>query len=825
MKKKLLALVMALAMCLLLLPGVALAAEQFETIAFNKSTTAESAHFSLSAGGRDSDGWCCGIDTIPGETPLTIKVKDGNNLIITKIEATLGYGRWKDAVVSPGTIGNTDAYKVDGNHSDNLTVSIHQINSTQVSVLRAFGSGCLLQLKDIKVYYEAPPVTITYKDEGGGSFTGTHEQGYPTSHIIGAATALKGASKTDYAFGGWFTTPNCTGAPVTSLGADYTSNITLYAKWNRVNHTYTYDEATQTVTVEVTHVLTQSDIISLSTAYPNYKHIVFKDGCPGFAYAAFGTSCRAETITLPSSITSIPNECFSECRSLKSIKIPESVTSIGTTAFNKCFSLHYVKFEGQPTTIADDAFGNLATIELSLPDTWEGEPRGKTGTFEWKGGKFTFDHIDANNDYICDGCGVEFLDKAKAAVTAAIDSAVGEDAAEAVTAFAGTAKGIVNNATTVNAVLANKEMALAAIAALKGTSATLANTQAALAETTNTLSATQDALEDKEEELDAAEKALEEKDKALNAAQADLVVKNYTLSQVGNDLTKTQAALTEKTAELTETQAALTEKNAALTETQAALNEKNAALTETQAALNEKNAALTETQAALTEKNAALTEAQAEIATLKQQIADLEAKLKDISGEMTMDDIMAAMGDKAYATEDGGGVVLTADGIKFPSGDVVKTTDGTLTYDAEEGVYVFTRTKNGSIKFTIEDGVVTKIESVGFRVSKNNGVFALAKEEEPVDELTIEDILAAMGDNAYTNGDKQVVATANGIKFPSNNIVSITEGELSYDAEEGVYVFARTANGTIKFTVEDGDVTKVESIGFKTAKNNGVFVK
>ena len=616
MKKRLLTLVMALAMCLLLLPGVAQAAEQSETIWYNKYNTAASARFQLSACGHDNNGWYCGdLNDPKNDSPLTIKVKEGKDLIIKKIEATLVYGDWDYAIVPIGVRSTQRVYYANaGSHSDSLNVSIDQIYSKQVSVGVKDNRFGTIALKNIKIYYKVGPmVAITYKDEGNVSFTGTHDPGYPSFHIVKEATTLKGASKDCHIFGGWFTTPDCTGSPVTSLGANkYNKDITLYAKWS-VNHT------------------------------------------------------------------------------------------------------------------------------------------------------------DANNDYICDSCKAELLDKAKADVAKAIDDAVGEDAAEAVTAFADTAKGIVNNATTVNAVLTNKEMALAAIAALKANATALTQAQA-------DLDAKDKKLEDAQANLDAKDKELKEKDKALNAAQADLVVKNYTLSQVGNDLIRTQTALTEKTAELAT-------------------------------------------------KDAELTKAKEEIATLKQQIADLEAKLKDISGEMTMDEIMAAMGDNAYATEDGGGVVLTADGIQFPSGDVVKFTEGELTYDANEGVYVFTRTKNGTIFFTIENGVVTKIESVNFRVAKNNGVFTLAKEEEPVGEMTIEDILDAMGDNAYTNGDKQVVATANGIKFPSNNIVSITEGELTYDAEEGVYVFTRTTNGTIKFTVEDGDVTKVESIGFKTAKNNGVFVK
>jgi len=77
--------------------------------------------------------------------------------------------------------------------------------------------------------------SITYLDQGGAAFSGTHESGYPTTHTYNTATTLKSASKTGYTFGGWYTNSACTGDAVTSLGATaYTADITLYAKWTPV---------------------------------------------------------------------------------------------------------------------------------------------------------------------------------------------------------------------------------------------------------------------------------------------------------------------------------------------------------------------------------------------------------------------------------------------------------------------------------------------------------------------------------------------------------------------------------------------------------------
>ena len=77
--------------------------------------------------------------------------------------------------------------------------------------------------------------SITYLDQGGSAFSGTHTDtpsAHPTSHTYNTATNLNGATKAGYTFEGWYTNSACTGDAVTSLGAtDYTADITLYAKW------------------------------------------------------------------------------------------------------------------------------------------------------------------------------------------------------------------------------------------------------------------------------------------------------------------------------------------------------------------------------------------------------------------------------------------------------------------------------------------------------------------------------------------------------------------------------------------------------------------
>ena len=94
--------------------------------------------------------------------------------------------------------------------------------------------------------WTANTYNITYKDQGGSNFSGTHASGYPTTHTYGTATTLKTASKTGYTFEGWYKEPACTNK-VTSLGATaYTTNITLYAKWTANKYTVTLNQENAT---------------------------------------------------------------------------------------------------------------------------------------------------------------------------------------------------------------------------------------------------------------------------------------------------------------------------------------------------------------------------------------------------------------------------------------------------------------------------------------------------------------------------------------------------------------------------------------------------
>ncbi len=81
------------------------------------------------------------------------------------------------------------------------------------------------------------------------------------------------------------------------------------------------------------------------------------DGKPvtSISYRAF-IGCRLTSVTIPGSVTSIDDEAFAYCNSLKSITIPDSVTSIGNAAFAECCYLTSVTIGNGVTGIGESTF-------------------------------------------------------------------------------------------------------------------------------------------------------------------------------------------------------------------------------------------------------------------------------------------------------------------------------------------------------------------------------------------------------------------------------------------------------------------------------------
>lgn len=125
-------------------------------------------------------------------------------------------------------------------------------------------------------------------------------------------------------------------------------------------------------------------------------------------HAAFFNSV-VTSVTIPDSVTSIPDSAFGFCSQLTNISIPNSVTYIGFSAFNSCTSLKSITLPSSLSTIQSEAFyncGNLETIRIPVSVTsignyaFAGCPSLMTVTYP--GSKTQWDAITkgSNNDVL-----------------------------------------------------------------------------------------------------------------------------------------------------------------------------------------------------------------------------------------------------------------------------------------------------------------------------------------------------------------------------------------------------------------------------------------
>lgn len=84
-------------------------------------------------------------------------------------------------------------------------------------------------------------------------------------------------------------------------------------------------------------------------------------------HAAFPNSA-VTSVTIPDSITSIPDAAFVNCSKLTNISIPNSVTYIGFSAFSSCTSLKSITLPSSLSTIGNSAFaGCPSSMTVTYP--------------------------------------------------------------------------------------------------------------------------------------------------------------------------------------------------------------------------------------------------------------------------------------------------------------------------------------------------------------------------------------------------------------------------------------------------------------------------
>ena len=96
------------------------------------------------------------------------------------------------------------------------------------------------------------------------------------------------------------------------------------------------------------------------------KHIIIPSFVTEIAHEMISSS-NLESVSLPSSVTSIKENAFENCSVLKSITIPSSITKIGQNAFVNCYNLKKIILSDKITHIPKGVFAdchNLTSVEL-----------------------------------------------------------------------------------------------------------------------------------------------------------------------------------------------------------------------------------------------------------------------------------------------------------------------------------------------------------------------------------------------------------------------------------------------------------------------------
>ena len=87
-------------------------------------------------------------------------------------------------------------------------------------------------------------------------------------------------------------------------------------------------------------------------------------------YGMFSYCSALQSFVIPESVVTIGDSAFYECASLQSIVIPNACTTIGRSAFYGCKQLQSVNFGNSLTTVGNGAFSFCSSlVEVTLPDT------------------------------------------------------------------------------------------------------------------------------------------------------------------------------------------------------------------------------------------------------------------------------------------------------------------------------------------------------------------------------------------------------------------------------------------------------------------------
>lgn len=146
---------------------------------------------------------------------------------------------------------------------------------------------------------------------------------------------------------------------------------------------------------------------SAFTCCKNMKKAVFSPNVTSFGRGAFDDCESLEKVELPGKVENIGDWAFAYCSSLKNVKIPDRVVNIGESAFAYCNGMTEIYFYGNAPTISDtesySAFTSV-TATAYYPEndpTWTSDKRKDYGgNIMWKTWNPVFDAAVYQADYM-----------------------------------------------------------------------------------------------------------------------------------------------------------------------------------------------------------------------------------------------------------------------------------------------------------------------------------------------------------------------------------------------------------------------------------------
>lgn len=137
-----------------------------------------------------------------------------------------------------------------------------------------------------------------------------------------------------------------------------------------INAAPTYSYNGTTLTVSGTGVFTEADAKTMraDAAYNGITAIVIEEGVSGLPTSCF-TGTTASAVSIPSTLSVIPDYAFDKAKNLETLKLPDGVTEIGFMAFRYCTSLNSLDL-GKVIKIGGYAFsGCTALTKVDFPVT------------------------------------------------------------------------------------------------------------------------------------------------------------------------------------------------------------------------------------------------------------------------------------------------------------------------------------------------------------------------------------------------------------------------------------------------------------------------